>query len=125
MVAGSVEQRPPGVVRQVAEQKDVVLERREWSQRLRQIGERPLVRRVPVPHVDAVRHVDERHPDRRLAALRARECRGHGVEERQRDGGAESAEERAPWQRLACDEHQRAPVASSPRLDWNGRLFTI
>ena len=125
VIARAVEQRAPGVVGEVAHQQDVVLERLERLQRLRKHAEPAFVARVPVPHVDAVRHVDERHAHGRLAALRARERGRHRVEERQGNGGAQAAQKRSSWKRLACDEHQRAPSTSSPRRDWNGRLLTI
>ena len=48
MIARAIEQRPPGVVRQVAQQEDVVLERLQRLQNARQLAELALRSRIPV-----------------------------------------------------------------------------
>ena len=130
VIAGAVEQRAPGVVGQVAEQQDVVLERLERLQDARQLAELALVVRVPVPHVDAVRHVDERHAHRRLAGAGCGEAR-----ESWHPGTA--ARRRCPCPAGTCVVAsafrviiiERSPsVSRSDRLAaprWNGRLSTI
>ena len=66
MITWAVKQRPPRVVRQIAEQDDIVFVRLHRLQNPRQLAELALVIRIPAVHHDAVRHVDEHHAHRRL-----------------------------------------------------------
>src|SRR3954466_6813309 len=120
MIAGAVEQRPPGVVGQVAHEEQIVLERLEGLEGAGQDAELAFIVRIPAAHIDAVRDVHERHTERRLAGGRSREGGNHGIEERERHGGPHSSQKRASRKRFAGDHF----CTLSPRLDWNGRLRT-
>ena len=120
VIARAIEQRAPGIVGQVAEHEDVVLERLQRLQDARQLGELALVVRVPVAHDDAVGHIDERHADRRFAARGAAKAGTMASRKRKRDGGAHAAQKGAPGNRLASHHG-----CCSPLRDWNGRLRTI
>jgi hypothetical protein len=95
VIARAVEQSAPGVVGQIAEQRDVLAVRLERLQNARQFTERPFVIRIPAVHDDAVGHVHEGHAHRRSGA-RGGQRRDHGVQERKRDGCAHAAQECAP-----------------------------
>ncbi len=122
MIAGSIEQGAAGVVGEVAEHQDVVLERLERFEDARQGAELAFVVGVPIAHVDAVGHVDKRHASGGFLGGGRGEGRHHGVQERQGDGGAHTFEECTALERLAC--HVRHGNFS-PLRDWNGRLRTI
>src|SRR6185503_16353852 len=95
--------------------------------------------RVPRLGIHAARHVDDPEPERRAGGrLRLRrQGRHHGIEERQRDGGAETALQKgAAGQVLLRDDHgcsteavavARATVVEFPAGSsfvriWNGAL---
>src|SRR5262245_34661763 len=106
MIAGTVQPSPPGVVRQVAEQEDVIFERLERLQDPRKFTELPFILRIPMLHHDAVRHVHEHHPHRRLTrcfARRQRRC--HRVEERKRNCCPHSFEDRSSWNRFSHNHY--------------------
>src|SRR5262245_41492869 len=110
MIAGTVQPSPPGVVRQVAEQEDVIFERLERLQDPRKFTELPFILRIPMLHHDAVRHVHEHHPHRRLAwrlarCLNGRKRRCHRVEERKRNRRPHSFEDRSSWNRFSRNHH--------------------
>src|SRR5262245_446033 len=106
MIAGAVQPRPHGVVRQVAEQEDVIFERLERLQDSRQFTKLPFIVLIPMLHHDAVRHVHEHHPHRRLARrLAKRQRRCHRVEERKRNRRPHSFEDRSSWNRFSRNHH--------------------
>src|SRR5262249_14729223 len=73
--------------------------------------------------LNAVWKINESHPAGRLDRCK-RHRRMHGIEERQSDGGPESAQERAPRKTtLQCNIHPFPP--GSPLRIWKGLLFTI
>src|SRR5262245_15694898 len=119
MIAGAVQPRPPGVVRQVAEQEDVIFERLKRLQDPRQFTELPLIVRIPMLHHDAVRHIHEHHPHRRLAwRLAIRQRRGHHVEERERNRRPHSFEDCSSWNRFSRD-HRLATSSYSVTDLWS------
>ena len=104
VIAGAVEQRAPAVVGQVADLDHVAAEGFERLEDARQLrGQRPLLRHVPVLHVDAVRHVEERQADGRLGG--GGEGGDHRIEEWQRHSGSDTLEEGPARKRLAGDDH--------------------
>ena len=73
----------------------------------------------PLLHHHAVRHVDDAEAER-AAGRRLRgggERRHHAVEKRQRQRGAQAAQDGAPRHRLPGDDHDSAP----PHLEWCAR----
>src|SRR6185503_17932007 len=109
------------VVRQVAEDRQVFPERFERPEDLRELEVRALLCGCPLAHDRAVRHVDEAKPrERRRRRLCQRLRRGnHAVEERQRDGHAETSQDCATGDGLLRHDHD------SDLLVWNGALFTM
>ena len=95
------------LVRQAGDDEQPVAERRERLEDRRQLEARAVGRRRPLLHLDAVRHVDDRQPARRRRTRprAASERRHHAVEQRQRQRGAEAAQERPAGQRHLGDEH--------------------
>ena len=95
------------VVRQVAEDGQVLPERFERPEDRRELEVRALLCGRPLAHDRAVRHVDEAEPrerrGRRLGQRRRR--RHHAVEERQRDGHAEASQDGAAGDGLLRDDH--------------------
>ena len=70
------------LVRQPAEYQDLVPERSQRREDLRQLVPGPFDRRSPFAHDDPVRNVDNPQAHRRRGFLRARERRNHRVEHR-------------------------------------------
>src|SRR5262249_27474627 len=64
VVAGAHQQRPAPVGGEVGDHRDVVFERRERRQNVRQIAQGALRCRGPVAHVDAVRQIEPSQADR-------------------------------------------------------------
>ena len=136
VIAGAIEQGAAGVVRQVAELEDVFFEGFERLQRARQFLEFAFIRRIPPVHDHAVRHIEERHANRRLR--RGRHGGRHRVQEGQGNGGGAHAPEECTAGKSFLGDHFWAisfvfatgvfrslfVVTSSPRRDWNGRLRT-
>ena len=110
VIARAIQQRAPGIVRQVAEHEDVVLERLQRLEDARQFGKLALVVRVPVAHDDAVGHVDERHADGRFAGARRRKGGHHGIQKRKGDGGSHAAQKGAPGNRFASHHGCCSPL---------------
>ncbi len=109
------------VVREIAEDGQVVPERFERSEDLRELEVGALLCGRPLPHDRTVRHVDEAKPrERRRRRLGQRfGCGHHAVEERQRDGHAEASQDGAAGDGLLRHDHD------SDLLVWNGGLFTM
>src|SRR5262245_1140565 len=106
MIAGAVQPRPPGVVRQVAQEEGVIFERLERLQDPRQFTELPFIVRIPMLHHYAVWHVHEHHSHRRLARrLARRQRRCHRVEERERNRSPHPFEDRSSWNRFSCNHY--------------------
>ena len=78
----------------------------------------PSVGRRPLVHRRAVRHVERHEPRlRRGGALPQRRLRAdHRVEQRQRHGGADAPQERAPRQMFLRDEHRHCSGCCWSRL---------
>ena len=125
MIAGAVEQRAAGVVRQVAEQQDVVLERLERLQRLRQLA-RARLRTSGSSAACRCRSARRRTPcaPAPCRRLRLRKRRRHRIEERQRDGGAHARAgtcvAEALWRVMNISVALRCDVFASPRLGTAG-----
>src|SRR6516164_5187959 len=126
MVARTVAERSPVHLRQPAEHIEVVTERLERLHRRTELEVR--AGRFRRPHErtwaliagsdDTVRRVDVAEADWRLR-LERRERRRHRVEQRQRNGRAHAAQERAPGQGVVQVDHGAGAL-----LIWNGALFT-
>ena len=115
VVAGTVAERAAPVVREPAQDRDVVPvgshRLQHAGQRRRQRSDGTIGRGRPLVHDDAVRHVDEDHPVRRRGGVRrARERRHHGVEERQRQRGADAAED-GPSRKGSMHRHDSRPCS--------------
>ena len=151
VVAGAVEQGASIVVREVAEDGDVVAHGLERLHDARERAEFAFVVDLPVPDVHAVGHVDESHTDWGLHRRGEGGC--HRIEHGQRDGCAEAAQEGAAGKEfgrhlcscaVAVAARSRTvavlicsrvgggaegvvldATAASPRRDWKGRLFAI
>ena len=104
------------VLRQAADDDQLIRERRQRRQDRRQLEVAALALRLPVVHAGdvhrhAVRHVDEPQAATGLAAAsrRRRQRRHHRVEQRQRQRDAQAAQERPPRQRHLGDDHRSRP----------------
>ena len=121
MHAGAGGGRRRRVVGEPREHGDAIAERLERLHRRREREAGTLLRGRPLLHHHAVRHVDHAEAERRLCRrLRRRgERRHHAVQQRQRQRGAEAAQNRAARQRHPGDDHD-----SVLRI-WNGALETM
>ena len=98
MIARPIEQRSATVVRQIRQQRDVLLISLQRLQNTWQLRRQStIVLRRPVPHVDAVRHIHKGHAHglrpRQLARCK---CGCHRVQCRQGDRRANSTQQCAP-----------------------------
>jgi hypothetical protein len=109
---GSVSQHVGLMLCETADRDHLIPERREGRQDRRELEVRAFTDGPPVVHADevhrdAVGQVDEAEaahsPGRRRGQCRQR--RHHRVEQRQRQRGAQAAQEGAAWQRHPGDEH--------------------
>ena len=83
-----------GVVLQARDHRDVAAERLKRLQNAGELEIRPRLRRRPLVHDDAVRHVHNAQPAHRFDGTSQRGP--HRVEKRKRDGGARAAQKSAP-----------------------------
>ena len=134
MVAGAHQQRPAPVGRQVGNHRDVVFQRGEGGQNIRQPGpQRPFGGRGPVAHVDAVGQIEPRQPHGLVGRQGGCEGRCHGIQQRKPDSGSKAFENGAPVERFAGNDHFlaiswvgfSAVGLGSPRRCWKGTLWTI
>ena len=130
VVAGAIAVGASLVVRQTAEDEELVAHLLERAQRPRQLEVAALFRGEPVAHVDAVGHETEGHADRcpaccrglSSAAERGTELgtgRRHHLQEGQRHGGAEASQNGPSGDLLVV--HRLAPP---PRRIRNGSVCT-
>jgi hypothetical protein len=85
MVARSIAQRVGVVMIETGKHQQVAAMRFDGFKDSRQIERGPGLSGRPLPHDDAVRHVDERQPQRRCRGLRRRQSRPHGIQPGQRN----------------------------------------
>ena len=97
---------------EVADDGQLIDDRRQRLQRRRQLEQLAVAARRPPRQVTAHRHVDETEPPHRLGhrAGERRHRRDHGIEQRQRHAGAQSSQERPPWQCFSGDDHRDALI---------------
>ena len=96
VIAAAVAVRAAAVLREAAEHEQLVLMLLERREDVGQLEIRADRGGRPVRHVSAIRHEHERHAQRRGLAAGGERAEGeHRVEHRQRDGGADAAEEGA------------------------------
>ena len=120
MLSVAVAERLGLPLRQSAQHDHPLAERGEGLEGGREL-ERRRVRRRPRLHGHAVRQVDPPETTDRLrgAGRDAGQCGRHRIEHRERQRGADAAQERAPGQRLPRDDHESA------FLSRNGALRTM
>ena len=123
VVAGTVAARAPVDVRQAAQDCDVVPQRLQGRVDLAELEVSPFSLRRPLALEvnDAVRHIDEPHPQRLLGSGRSGSShrRRHRIQPRERDRHAKSSEHFAAGQGSLGQEGHSGPI-----LIWNGMLCT-
>ena len=108
-------------VRKIADDAELIAKRRERLQDLGELEVLARFRRRPLVHRRAVRDVDAAQTALRPGCgLSERGARGnHRVQQRQREGGAGAAKQRAARQMFLRDEHAvpsaRSPAAAAAR----------